>query len=395
MKLCLSLSLAFACCAVSLWAQIQMNVQQLTEMVHSSVSLHHDDRIVADYLKKVKLSEKLTDQTIQDLMAEGAGPKTVDALKRLRDESANIKTPSNDEPASSAKSPEPAAVEPKETLPPPSSQKQEEMLDQIKQYASTYTQNLPNFICTQVTRRYVDPTGSVNGGDHYRITDTINAQLSYANGQEKYRTVMVNNKVIAGDAADESVWNTGTRSNGEFGIMMAAIFDPHTETKFHWSYWRNLDGKSMTVYSYFVDSGHSNYSIEYNDQQHIITAYKGLIYADPFTGVINRLTIDAVGIPSSFPVQEAREVLDYGPQTIGESQYICPLKAQLYLHSGAEKTRNDIEFRLYKKFGSDIKITYDTPAALPDRQEKPLKSLPANDDDVPLPPNSAPPPPPM
>ena len=125
-------------------------------------------------------------------------------------------------------------------------------------------------------------------------------------------------------------------------------------------------------------------------------AYKGLVYADPYTGVIYRVKLDAVDIPKSFPVQSASEVLDYDETTISDNKYICPMKAVLYMKAGREKTRNDIEFRLYKKFGTESFIKYEvdsSSAPLPDKSEKPL-TPPPPDSDVPLPPNSAPPPPP-
>jgi hypothetical protein len=395
--------LLFVCCSLALQAQMQMNVEQLADMVRSSIALQHEDKKIADYVKKVKLTEKLTDKNIQDLLAQGAGPKTVAALKQLRDQTASMKPPEKDATYSPATVPDApvstgppkVSVGPKKTFPPPDSVKQSEILDQMRQYASTYTGNLPNFICTQVTRRYVDPNWTPNGGDHYRIIDTVNHQLSYSNGHENYKIVMVNNRPIVGNL-DEKQMNGGSRSSGEFGSMMRELFEKHSNATFNWDHWGNLDSKLMAVYNYFIDSGHSTYSIDYNGEQRIITAYKGLVYADADTGVVYRITFDAVDIPSGFPVQQAHEILDYGLQDISGREYICPLKATVYLRSGRQKTRNDIEFRLYRKFGTESEIKYDMEslAPLPDKEEKPLTSPPANDSDVPLPPNSAPPPPP-
>src|SRR3954447_25015211 len=83
--------------ALSLQAQMEMNVQQLVDFIRSELALRqHSDKQVAAYVKKIKLSEKLTDKTILDLQAQGAEPKTVAALQELRDQAAALKPPSRD-----------------------------------------------------------------------------------------------------------------------------------------------------------------------------------------------------------------------------------------------------------------------------------------------------------
>ena len=355
---------------LALQAQMQMNVQQLADFLRSELALkQHTDKQIATYLKKVQLTEKLTDKTITDLEAQGAGPKTVQALQELRDHTSNLKAPARDATSSPATTVEPAstgensiALRSHQTIPPPDSVRQQQILDEIKQYAMTYTENLPNFICLQVTRRYVD----VNLSDRYRIMDTVSAQLSYSEGTEHYRLVSVNNRYT-----NQSMEQLGgATSVGEFGSLMKGVFDAKSDAEFGWDHWGTLRGKRMAVFNYFIDSGHSSYSIEYNREQRIITAYKGLVYANENTGAISRLTFVAVDIPRSFPVNEATEILDYDDVDISGQQYICPLKADLRMRAGRERTKNEIEFRLYRKFGTESSIVYDAqaPAPLTDTQ---------------------------
>jgi hypothetical protein len=69
--------------AAAVYAQMQMTVAQLVSFIKSSIQLHHDDVKVAQYVKKIKLSNKLTDGTVEELQGMGAGPKTVSALREL------------------------------------------------------------------------------------------------------------------------------------------------------------------------------------------------------------------------------------------------------------------------------------------------------------------------
>ncbi|MBV9670046.1 MAG: hypothetical protein JOZ43_03735 [Acidobacteriales bacterium] len=144
--------------------------------------------------------------------------------------------------------------------------------------------------------------------------------------------------------------------------MMREIFEARSQAEFGWDHWARLRGKLVAVFNFFVDSGHSSYSISYSagpgDEQHIITAYRGLIYADADTGRVDRIKFVAVNIPTSFPVSEATEILDYDEVEISGQKYICPLMAVLYMSAGREKSKNVIEFRDYRKFDIGSVITY-------------------------------------
>ncbi len=378
----------FARVTVTAQAQMQMNVDQLVQTVRSSTALRHDDKKVADYLKKVTLTDKLSDKTIQDLMAQGAGPKTIKALQDLRDKSASLKPPLADPTYSPGTAVEKETsgdtgtrLGPKPSFPAPNSVHQEEILDQVKQYAMSYTQNLPNFVCTQVTRRYVDPRST----GMFRLIDKINEQLSYSDGHENYKVVSVNDHVV--NWTKEQIGGRGgTVSSGEFGSLMREVFEKHSQAEFNWDHWGNLRGKKLAVFNYFIDSGHSSYSIEdVSSEQRIITAYRGLVYADEFTGIVSRITFQAVDIPKTFPVQEASERLDYDEVTISGRPYIVPLIALVQLRAGQQKTKNEIEFRLYRKFGTEIVLDYSTPDPLPANKTAEQPG-PGGESSAPLPP---------
>lgn len=379
--------------ALALQAQTQMNVQQLADFIRSELALQqHSDKQIAAAVKKLELTEKLTDKTIVDLQAQGAGAKTVAALQELRDKTANMKPPGHDSTYSPASAPDNTLTQGPGTValtakapppPPPDSVRQQKILDLMRQYALSYTQNLPNFICVQVTRQYVDPYG----GDHYRSIGNILAKLSYNEGREKYSVYSVNGQFV-NTSMEGLPTRGGAVSTGEFGSLMREIFEPHSNAEFGWDHWGKLRGRTMAVFNYFIDSGHSSYSISYEagrpDEQRIITAYSGLIYADENTGEIARITFVAVDIPKSFPVNKATETLDYDAVDISGQQYICPLVAKLYMQAEHQSSKNEIEFRDYRKFGTESVIKYDmdpnAPPPLPasKTQEEPAVSSPSN-----------------
>jgi len=164
----------------------------------------------------------------------------------------------------------------------------------------------------------------------------------------------------------------------------------------------------MAVFNYFIDSGHSSFSIASGegegDEQRIITAYKGLVYADPNTGEITRIKFVAVDIPKTFPVQEATDILDYDLADINGKQFVVPLSAKLLMRAGRQNAKNEIEFRNYRKFGTESSITYDldpnAPPPLPasKTEEQPATTAPgkpASSTASPWTLPTAPPPPPQ
>jgi hypothetical protein len=400
------------CVACALQAQLQMNVEQLADFIRSELALRqHNDKQIAIGVRKIQLTEKLTDKTIIDLEAQGVGPKTVEALKALRDESAKLKPPATDatyspataadQAAESSSPPTPKLSATAPPIPPPDSIRQQRILDSMKQYAMNYTQNLPNFFCVEVTRKYVDP----NAGDHYRSIGTVLAKVSYNGGAEHYNVYSVNGKLQ--DTTMEGAGGGGAVSTGEFGSLMREIFEPNSQAEFNWDHWATLRGRRMAVFNYFIDSGHSQWSISYgadkNDEQRIVTAYRGLAYADPNTGEISRIKFIAVDIPRTFPVSATTETLDYDLVDISNQKYVVPLRAQLLMNAGRETAKNEMEFRNYRKFGTESTIKYEldpnAPPPLPESKTE-EQALPAK---APAPAKptspwtlpSAPPPPPQ
>src|SRR5580704_13828232 len=76
--------------AVAMLAQRAMTVAEVVLFVKDQIKAKGDDRATGDYLRKIKLTQRLDDRTIEELQGEGAGPRTVAALKALGAESAGL-----------------------------------------------------------------------------------------------------------------------------------------------------------------------------------------------------------------------------------------------------------------------------------------------------------------
>jgi hypothetical protein len=342
---------------------MRMTAAQLKAFLRSSITLKHPDKQVANYLKNVQLTEKLSDDDVEQLAAEGLGPRATEALRGMARTAVS-------RPAAAAPAPRAPALPP---IPPPDSQTQARVINEAREMGLEYTKRLPDFICLQVTRRYVDPSGL----EMYQLADTVAERLSYFEQKEDYKLVSVNGAASTLDR--EKIG--GATSSGEFGTMLRDIFMPSTRARFEWQRWAKLRGKICHVYSYQVEQSRSQWHIIWEKQSEIVPGYRGLLYVDRDVPTVLRVTLEAIDIPASFPIQEASTMLDYDYTSISNSQYLLPLRSEMKMREGRMLVKNQTEFRSYRKFGAEATITFDTAAEpLSDdkfKEEKPVPTPPA------------------
>ncbi len=346
--------------SVAVFAQTRLTVAQLEGFLKSSVQLQHDDGKVAAFLKKVTLTERLDDKRLEILISSGVGARTMNALRELKTASAAMPEP-----------PKPLARAKAEPIPPPSEAEQSRALGEIRKYALDYDKRLPDFICAQVTRRFYDPAGL----EFWHAADTIMAKLTYFQNKEEKKVMMVNGKFL--DVEYDRLG--GATSTGEFGSLLREIFADESKADFHWERWATLRGRRMHVFGYRVAQPFSKWKLVYERSLEATPGYHGLIFADRDTGQVMRVTLEAEDVPPSFPIQSASTKLDYDYAEISNQQFLLPLRAEVRMRSGRSLVKNEVEFRMYRKFGADTTITFDTPPdAIPQDQleEKPATNKP-------------------
>jgi hypothetical protein len=360
----------FAVCLVA--AAQTLSLRELVSFVQSSEQLIKEgkqtDGELAKYLAKVKLTERLDDRVIEDLQSRGIGAKTLQALQALRDRTKDLMA---------AKPIAPEA--PPTPISPPTSEEQAAILSDVREYALNYSKNLPDFICTQVTRRYAAPMpgtrwgGSALSEPSWQAQDVLQIRLSYFEQKEKYTVVLANNAIVNKDYEQMG----GSKSFGEFGSMLREIFEPGTEARFEWDHWGTLRKNPVMAFSYHVSRSRSQYRLVVEDAKlSIITAYRGLVEVDPKTHVVMRVSTIAENIPADFPIRKAEDVLDYDYQDISGHTFLLPMKSQVLMSGGEVLTRLDEEFRLYRKYSAEAGITYDTDP-LPPLPDDKTKETPA------------------
>ncbi len=333
---------------VTLSAQTGLQFDQLRDLLRSSITQGLSDKDVAKYLKDQQVSFQLTPVMVEEFQGLGVGPRTLNELRRMSEASAGLPAPD----AAVVREERPAGP------PPPSQEEQRRIIEEARRNALEYTDRLPDFLCLQITRRYIDPSGLEMDWLKY---DELKTRVSYVEGSENYELVSVNNQVA--EKPMEKVG--GATSTGEFGSLLRELYSPGTGARFSWARHSLLRGRPVYVFNFQVSRSGSRWRLNYSAgpegarAQEIVTAYGGLVYIDKETERTMRISMQAEDIPPSFPIQKATTRLDYDYIDISGGDFLLPLKAQVNMRAGREMTRNDVEFRLYRKFSAEATISFD------------------------------------
>jgi len=346
----------FLAIAASAYAQRTMSVAQVTAFVKSSVEEKLSDKEVAEVLRKTQVSERLDDAAVAQMQALGAGRQTLAALRDLARESAGL---------AAAAPPAPKPVPPVYLL--PGAAEQGRIIAAVREYALNYTGNLPNFICTQITRQQIDPSGTGTG---WRSENKYQEQLTYFEHHEQYHVVMINNELVS---QREHSQLAGAISEGEFGSMLYEIFAPQTDAEFQYERPGKLDGRLMNVIDYHVPQPRSHYQIEErNSRRRIIAGYHGRIWANQQTNQVMRITLECEEIPADFPIKDVALDMWYDVIQIAGQEYVLPLKWELKSREGKVLSWNTAELTLYRKYSTDATIRFDQA----DPAQQPVKKKP-------------------
>jgi hypothetical protein len=176
----------------------------------------------------------------------------------------------------------------------PSPQEQATIIAATQDAALRFSDSLPDFICTQVTRRWVgrvqeasmmslgklqprDPgTVTFDSDVQWKLRDTLTIQLSYSEQKEHYQLLLVNGKKT--HQSYESI--EGATSYGDFGSALGVLFQASSDAQFTWDHWGLLNGQPMMVFDFKVARANSQWRIGYGSQQ-IVTGFAGSVSIEP------------------------------------------------------------------------------------------------------------------
>jgi hypothetical protein len=228
-----------------------------------------------------------------------------------------------------------------------------ELIERARQWALSFTDTLPNYVCQQFTTRYL----RVPGSRSWVAKDIVSANVVYEHGKEDYRNIAINGKPINKRMEDLP----GSWSTGEFGTTLRSLFHPGRRAEFTYVKQSQMNGVSTWVYDYTVRREYSDWRIMLGSQS-IIPAYTGRVWIDAGTAGVMRIEMSAINIPPEFPLDQVEASNDYGLVRLATAdQYLLPTHAEtLSCERGSPIcSRNTIEFRNYHKYTGEANIVFD------------------------------------
>ncbi len=235
--------------------------------------------------------------------------------------------------------------------PPPPANPRQAFIEKARVVAGTFLENLPNYVCQEITTRY----GSETRVPSWNVIDVLSADVVYEEGKESYRNLLMNGKPLKKPPEESGAWSTG-----EFGTILAELFSPGSAAKFKYAQEDSIAHRPASVYDYSVERLRSSWKIQVPGQ-YIMPAYKGSVWLDKESAHALRIEMQAKEIPEEFPRISVETAVDYDYITLGTpDKYLLPIRAEvLSCDRGSNQCdRNVIEFRNYHKFTGESVIKF-------------------------------------
>ena len=361
----------------------RVTVAQLEQILTNAAS-HHPDEDVVRLFGDLELTERYTNVERSHLVEKlHLGPRTAVALQLLADESAFLELPRAELP----------------TAPAPDTATEQHILSAARNYVIQILPHMPNLLATRSTFHFDNSPQIVKVNEW-----PVRAGLHLVGASSREFTlrddIMTQSAEVRSTATSGSQGNaqpeTGLRTVGEFGPYLVMILHDTYKGKIAFHHWEQSPSGPLAIYRYSVPKDASNYTVDFcclADQQgvllrqggrrgggvppptnlqddpakhfHKMPAYHGSLVIDPVSGAILRITMQAE-LDIDGPVTRADVLVEYGPVTIGDRKFNCPLLS-LGLTQGLAGTNatlgvppdrhiTEATFTQYHRLGSSMRV---------------------------------------
>ena len=241
----------------------------------------------------------------------------------------------------------------------PSEREALELLERAREATLAAAEAMPDFVVKQQVVRSAARGLTKN----WSVLDRLTVAVSYRDGEgEKYRVLAVNGMPSGTESEEKGDYAGlgGTSSTGEYVTRLALLFTPASRAEFRMVDTDLLRGRRTVVYEFEVLKKNWKAVITHNNERSVAVGARGRVWIDRESSRVLRLESIATEIEPGFPVTASANTIDYDWVTIADRQYLLPSRAVLEM-TGAYaghtlQTRNDIRFRNYQKYGSEVKV---------------------------------------
>jgi hypothetical protein len=228
----------------------------------------------------------------------------------------------------------------------------DEQIARSREWADTFTQGLPNYLCQQITTRYIEQSRSSG----WTAIDIVTAKLIVENGQEQYKEI-----TVGGKRTNKSMLEIGgSSSTGEFAGYLQALLLTNA-AKFKFSESTSVQGTPSAIYNFVVplNMNRNLWQITVGGQT-LRPQYSGAVWLEKSSGQVRRIEFQADKVPKDFPFDSVETAVDYESVHLGTGTFLLPVHAaNIACRRGTSIcTKNEIDFRDYHKYSGESTIVY-------------------------------------
>ncbi len=226
-----------------------------------------------------------------------------------------------------------------------------DLIARSAEWAMTFTNGLPNFVCQQMTTRYMQESKASG----WQAQDVVTAKVIYEDGRESYKEI-----TVGGRRTNKSMMELGgSTSTGEFASTLQSLFSPASHAQFTFFRSATVGPTAAAIYDFKVALPNSNWTTTVGGQS-LRPAYSGSIWIDRSTAEVRRIEMQADNIPKDFPMDSLGWAVDYDSVSLGTAKFLLPVHAaNLSCQRGSSIcSKNEVEFRDYHRYSGESTITF-------------------------------------
>ncbi|HKP73813.1 MAG TPA: hypothetical protein VJT82_12800 [Pyrinomonadaceae bacterium] len=247
----------------------------------------------------------------------------------------------------------------------PSEREAADVLERARKATRDAAGAMPDFVVRQLVKRSYARGETRN----WTQTDQLTVAVSYREsaGGEQYKLLAVNGLPATEERGERGSYEQagGTSSTGEFVSTLSELFADSTQAEFQAADTDTIRERRAIIYDYAVKLENSKQTLKVTEERGsdplvARVGYRGRVWIDRENPRVLRIEVISTDIPRDFPITAAANTIDYDWVDISGRKYLLPVRSEVELttkYKGqAYQTRNEIRFRNYQKFGSEVKI---------------------------------------
>jgi hypothetical protein len=260
---------------------------------------------------------------------------------------------------------------------PPSAEEAAAVLANARKASLESAKSIPDFVVKQLVTR----SEARGRTQNWQVRDRLTIAVTYREsaGGEQYKLLATNGLPNASSGAERASYEQagGSTTTGEFASLLIRIFSEAAATSFQAVDTDTLRTRRTIIYDFDIKKDAADNRLLYTsggESRMTTTGLRGRIWIDRENFRVLRAEYATTDVETDFPIRQLDKTIDYDWVTISEKQFLLPVAATAtfttavpvnYIERGGRgkftqveivQSRNEIRFRNYQRFGSEVKI---------------------------------------